>query len=152
MVLHLGMCNGASIIGSIDPAQRAPFKAIIGTAKKIGENDLLKAFEEFYNEYFFSFSPVDSVEKMNAILEKEEPIFYLLTSDHLFDEIVNPDRDPVHFQKIVNEYALNEKRTNPIYRFLSIEEVRKYLDQILRLQFLELKQTKDFFTMADLQN
>jgi hypothetical protein len=65
IMINLSMCYGMSMIAKINPDERAPFRAIVGTARPISWQLLLQSFEIFYNNYFFSFSVEDSIELVN---------------------------------------------------------------------------------------
>ncbi|MGD9977708.1 MAG: hypothetical protein AB7S54_07215 [Bacteroidales bacterium] len=151
LVLHLGMCKGEYIISKINPLERAPFKAIIGTSKNIDEKKLLEAFEVFYDSFFFSFSPLEAVDKMNKAIDAEKKIFHLIMSDHCFDEIVNPNLNPSHLERIINQLAIHKKITNPRFESADFEVVRKYIEDIITKRLSEIKFKKDYFTMTDLK-
>lgn len=151
LVLFLAMCNGTTIIGKMKPLERAPFLAIISTVTEINENDLLKAFEAFYNHYFFSFNPKESLDLMNVSLNGANPKFNLLTASYCFDGIVNPDRDPKHFQATVLKHAEREKAENPTFKDKDLNEIKIYTEQRLRTILEEAKNKKDYFLMKDLQ-
>jgi len=152
LVVILGMCFGNTLIAKINPSDRAPFKAIIGTFDKISVWELLIAFDEFYNNYFFSFLLDESVDKMNQILEKDNPTFFVLTSDFCFDEMLSSERDPDFFQRMVNDFAIREKAITPQYKELEIDVVRKIKEREIKKLFEETKQKKSYFTMEDLRN
>jgi hypothetical protein len=150
LVLFLAMCSGIAIIGKVNPELRAPFKAIVGTTSIISPKDLLLKYEEFYNNFFFSFDIVGSVKEMNEVGDSKNT-FHFITSEFCFDGIVNPDRDPLHFKRSVNQIAVQEKATNPIYKADTIEEVKKTIEADMRNTLNEIKSKKDFFIMTDLQ-
>ncbi len=150
LVLFLAMCSGISIIGKVNPEERAPFSAIVGTTSVISPDDLLHKYEEFYNNFFFSFDIVDSTKKMNSV-GNEKNTFHFITSEFCFDGIVNPNRDPHNFKRMVNQVAVQEKSNNPIYQMVSIEEVKQRVEFDMRKTFKEIKDKKDFFIMSDIQ-
>jgi hypothetical protein len=151
LTIHLGLCKGISIISKTNPSERAPFKAVIGTPQDIGENDLLMAYEEFYDHYFFSFSPQVSVDKMNEVINESEASFYVLISDEVYDKILDPDRDPDNLNRIVSEIALSEKATNQKYKNTDLSVIKKEVEEIVRTIIKEEKENRDYFTMKDLQ-
>ena len=151
LVIMLGLCKGASIISYIDPSKRAPFRAIIGATRDLDEIELLIGCETFYDNYFFTFNPVQSLDLMNREIDIQKPTFHLLTSEQCFDGIVDPDRDPVHFSKMVEDCTLIEQQTNVDFKDSSLEQIREYVDDKIRRTLLELKKNKDYFLMKDLK-
>lgn len=151
LVLVLALCDGISIISRINPEKRAPFKVIIGCEKRIGENDLLKAFELFYDNFFFSFDSFESVDKMNSLWENK-PIFHSLTSDYCFDYISDIERDSKHFERLINEKAIMEKSTNPQFSKIEFPKVKEYVKNKLIKMSDELKSKRDYFLINDLKN
>ena len=151
LIIMLSMCKGIFIGSSIDPSKRAPFNYIIGANSEIYEDELLIGYQTFYENYLFTFDPIKSLEKMN-IESNGKRKFFMLDSESCFDDIVNPDRDPIRFLKLVNEFSIKEKNTNKDMKDKSIEEVKKYIEIKLRNIFIEHKDNRDFFLMNDIRN
>ncbi len=151
LLILMSMCKGASVISFIDPLKRSPFKAIIGTAKKIKERDLLIAYQSFYENYFFSFDPVLAVENMNKELNANQNTFHLLIDEKCFDALVNPDRDAKFFSSLVNKHAINEKETNLLFKNIPLNEVKKIMDKRIRGKLNAAKENKGYFLMNDLR-
>lgn len=151
LVIMMSMCMGVSIISYIDPSKRAPFRAIIGTTREIDEIELLIGCVTFYDNYFFSFDPIKSLELMNTEIDTEKPTFHLLSSERCFEGMVDPDRDPVHFSKMIDNFSIIEKETNKEMKDKPMEEIHKYVNIKLRKMLTELKENKNYFLMTDLK-
>lgn len=150
LLITLAMCSGTTIIGQIDPSQRAPFGIIVGTLQSINYMSLQIAFDEFYDHYFFSFSISESVEKMNTSNKNSAPRFDIITSKFCFDQIVDIERDPTNFQRMINYKANLLKATNSRFKKIEFNEIKKTVEIDLRLFFANIKNNRDFFLMKDL--
>lgn len=151
LLIMLGLCKGASIISYIDPSKRAPFRAIIGATRDLDEIELLIGCETFYDNYFFSFDLVKSLELMNHEIDEQKPTFHLLTSEKCFYDIVDLDRDPEHFSKMVENFTSIEQQTNENFKDKPLEQIRDYVDKKLRNLITKLEKNKDYFLMNDLK-
>ena len=69
--------------------------------------------------------------------------FEMITSNWLFDQITNPDRDPEAFQHIVNQQYCVKKANNPTY-------TRDRVEKEIRLLFQALQERRDYFTFNDI--
>ncbi|MBK6446473.1 MAG: hypothetical protein IPO39_05855 [Bacteroidetes bacterium] len=150
LVINLGVCYGISLISKIDPEDRAPFRALVGATKEIRETEILVAFEAFYDKLFFSFDFESCLKLMNQSIDSKIDIFFLITGEYCFDQMVNPDRDPTNFQKIVSKHTLEQKLNNKKYASTSIEEVKFIVENEIRGFLLEAKEKKDYYLMKDI--
>lgn len=150
LVIMMAACQGAMIGFRPEPSKRAPFRVIIGSLRDVIQEDLLTGFEAFYATYFFSLDPGKSVDAMNAAVQKPYT-FGVITSEKFFDDMLNPDRDPIFFKKMVEERAMDEKLSRSDYASISLETIRFKWDCKIRELFKEERKNRDYFTMKDLK-
>lgn len=111
LLIVLSSCVGGGILSCIEPEKRAPYMAMIGNTREVMIKDAQKGFSLFYQDYF---SPIDfakGLERLNNSIDFSENLpsgenkteFFIMTAASSFDEIFNPDRDPVHFASIVDK-------------------------------------------------
>jgi len=150
LVISLGVCYGISLIANINPEERSPFRAIIGASKEINQDEILHGFEVFYDNLFFSFNIENCLKLMNQNIDSNKDRFFLITGEYCFDQIVNPDRDPVHFQKLVSNQAIKQKLHEKKYKGVTIEEVKIIVEKEIRGYFQEASAKKDCYLMKDI--
>jgi ribosomal small subunit protein bTHX len=151
LMLNLSMCHGISLIAKIDPMKRAPFRAIVSTSSEITWNKLLEGFEIFYSNYFFSFAGADSVNEVNKVLYKDGERFNYLKVEDFFDGFTNINRDPVFTKRLINDFAVKEKATNPRFKDLDFKEVFNYSKGKIISIMEEAKKSRDYFLMKDIK-
>ena len=150
LILILSLCEGNSIIGCINPEKRAPFKAIVGSFKKVYETDLLNGLEAFYINFFSSHSIITAVQKMNEVGDVEKPIFQLITSNECFDGMVNSNRDTIELQRLINQIAVNEKVINQQFEGVDFCAVKQAVNMNINVIFENINKKRDYFNMKDL--
>ncbi len=152
LIINLAMCYGVSLIAKINPIERAPFRAIIGTTDKISWGKLLEGFEEFYNNFFFTFNGEESVMKVNEILSSNEGRFFYFKSEHFIDGFIDRDRDPEFTKRLVNKYAILEKVNNPALKNSDFQEAIKSSERFIESVRTEVKCNRDYFLMKDVKS
>jgi len=148
LIIHLALCKGISSITGIDPFERAPFRAIIGTTKDLNPNKLLNAYELYYDNFFFSFSGDEAVNSVNANI-KDANFVYLRAEDFI-KEFTNTNRDPVFFKRLINNYAVKEKATKEEFKNTDFKEAFNYSKEIIDKIFSDIKDKSDYFLMKDM--
>lgn len=149
LLINLSMCYGISMLSKINPSERAPFRAIVGTSTPISWNLLLDSFDIFYNNYFFSFSLESSVKIVNEFLKDEEVSFAYIKAEMFFDYFTDLKRDPDFIRRMINEFAIKEKATNPMFEKTEFNVVLKYAKEKIEGIFNETIQLRDYFLMKD---
>ena len=152
LIINLAMCHGVSLIAKINPVERAPFRAIIGITDKISWGKLLEGFEEFYNNFFFTFDGEESVIKVNEILNSNEGRFFYLKSEEFIDGFIDMDRDPEFTKRLINNYAILEKVNNPALKNSDFQEAIKSSERFIESVLTEVKSKRDFFLMKDVKS
>lgn len=142
LTIMMSMCKGITLAFDIDTSNRAPVGLIIGTIRNISEIELLKGYEVFYNNYFFSFDPVKSMELMNNEIDINRPSFYYLKAEYWFDMVIDYDK--------TSRYSIIEKERYNELKDKSKEEIRIYIEKEIRTIFGD--DNKDYFLMSDLIN
>lgn len=146
LVVTLSMCYSIPILGSIDPTQRAPFKAILLTNKDVTVDEVERGFTAFYDSYknLLDVFKATSIirDEVNKGDETTSP-FHLMVADHIFDLLTNPDRDPDGFAHIVNDTFCRLKAQYPEYTKERTEkEIRAMLNDLA-------KKGRDYFLYRD---
>ena len=117
LMLVLSVCTGAGIMTRLEPQKRAPYMAYIANTREITFPDAAKAFPEFYRTYRTVLDFPAALKALNDTIDFSEPLpdgrkkteFFVYSSKELFDQVMNPDRDPENFRKI----ALSMRYTDP---------------------------------------
>ena len=108
LLLVLSSCVGGGILSHIEPEKRAPYRAIIGNTRSVMKADARKGFEAFYADYYNMIDFPKAIKALNEAIDFSEELapgrqeFFIMTAEHSFDEVFNPDRDPVHFRTLVD--------------------------------------------------
>lgn len=108
LILNLALCEGISLLGSIDIYKRAPFSIAFFFNRKIYQNEVLRSMVQFYS---FDNSPFELIESAKRVNEAIDPndnncAFGWITAEQQYDDTMNPDRDPVMFRKMIaNNYS-----------------------------------------------
>lgn len=148
LLVILGMCKGAAILSFFEPEKRAPFLAIVGSHRNLSEDEVARGFAAFYTEY----TDLLDINKGMKALHKEidgvenptSPTLWCFYNKYIFDAILDPERDPIHFQQMVSKVYENEKKKNVN---ITEDEVEKNIRNML----LETKNKyKDFYCFNDL--
>lgn len=109
-LIVLSSCVGGGILSYIEPKDRAPYMAIIGNTREVMIKDAQKGFPLFYQDYFSPKDFAKGLERLNNSIDFSEVLpsgekktkFFIMTAASSFDEIFNPDRDPVFFDSVVD--------------------------------------------------
>lgn len=111
LLLVLSSCFGGGILSHIEPEKRAPYRAIIGNTRPVTVPDAHKGFEAFYADYYNMLDFPKAIKALNEAIDFSEELepgrqkteFFIMTAERSFDEVFNPDRDPVHFRTLVDK-------------------------------------------------
>lgn len=147
LAIYLGMCYGNAILSAVNPSKRASFRIVFGISKEIDESVLLVGFETFYNNFFFSFNPEESLSLMNKEIEGHGVIFSYTTAEQCFDYII--DTKTQIFKQNVSRSALVMLRSGN-FRGKSYKELRIIAEQELINYFEKTRSNKSFFLMEDI--
>ena len=146
LIVTTALCYSISIMGAIDPSLRAPFKAIVITRRPVTSDEVLRGYTEYFGTYTNILDIGPAKEAMRCEVNSGSPEtspFEMITSNWLFDQITNPDRDPEAFQHIVNQQYCVKKANNPTY-------TRDRVEKEIRLLFQALQERRDYFTFNDI--
>lgn len=111
LLIVLSSCVGGGILSSIEPELRAPYMAFIGNTREVMIKDAQKGFPLFYQDYFSPMDFANGLKRLNESIDFSEELspgrkkteFFIMTAASSFDEVFNPDRDPMHFASIVDK-------------------------------------------------
>jgi len=150
LLIVLGICEGASIIKYTNPAERAPFRALISSEKKIYDKDFIPGFEEFYKHFFFEFDAVEALEKYNSVITDSKDKLLFVSAEYLFDQITDIKRPTADKQKLRQIYSERLFWDFPDLKHFPKEYTEKYIDNEIEKAFGEVRTKKDYFLMKDL--
>lgn len=111
LLLVLSSCVGGGVLSYIEPEKRAPYRAIIANTREVFMKDALHGFTAFYNKFYNILDFKIALEALNKSIDfsveiepgKKKTEFFVMTAEKSFNEIFNPERDPVFFERIVNK-------------------------------------------------
>ena len=111
LFLVLSSCVGGGILSYIEPSERAPYMAFIASTRSVLIKDAMNGFSKFYKDYFTPMDFKDALVRLNEAIDFSEELepgvkkteFFIMTASHTFDEVFNPDRDPGHFNSLIDK-------------------------------------------------
>lgn len=147
LVIYLAVCFGLSILKSINPLGRAPFKALIAPGWKITEGQILPGFNSFYDEYFSSFDLKESVKRMNE--ELGERIFGLVPIDFCYEKITRFEPDSELGKELLDIFKIRFIDEIPWLRNESEDKINDFVMKGLDNFNRYLSSKKDYFFIKD---
>ena len=151
LALFICACKGNSIIGSIDPSQRAPFRFLISSFKKLNRFEIFNAFEKFYNSFLNSIPISECIQLMNKEIDADKALFYYITSSQCFESMISLNRDKNNLNGLINVIAVKEKASNPEYKKVEFAIVKQKVEKKVKLMVSDLENMRGYFEMTDLQ-
>ena len=112
LLVCMSMCYGGALITHFEPEKRAPYLAFVGTGSEIKAGVLLDGFSAFYESYHNLLDSFTAFEALrNATIDEDtgKSPFWMMTSEEVFQKILDPDRDPDNFRHIINEQYVKQK-------------------------------------------
>lgn len=108
LMLIMSVCEGGGMMTRLEPWNRAPFMAFIANTRPVSFNDAAIGFPLFYKYYR---SPLDFSRALDALNNsidftvtlpdgRKKTEFFVYSSRELFEQVMNPDRDPDNFKNI----------------------------------------------------
>lgn len=91
----MAMCKSVAIISSINPEERAPYRAFICTTREVTSDEINRGFHAFYEKYFNLQDILLAINALQDEVNDENGIspFQVLSAESVFDETFNPNRD-----------------------------------------------------------
>lgn len=146
LLVVMSMCVGAATLTHIEPNERAPYRAFIGSYRNMTEDELARGFAAFYGEY----TNILDIEKgmmalKNELISEKEPNgpFWIFTCEAIFDATFDADRDPKAFAKVVDQAYQTQKMRG-------IDCTRQSIEEEIKNLFEEMKKYKPYFCFEDL--
>lgn len=123
LAIMMAMCIGGAMISRIKPDDYAPFRFFIASFETVGQDEMIRGWQAFYENFLFSMKPVEAVGAMNTEIGRKDDLFHLFTDERVFEAICNPERDPVGFRKVVDEehLLLMYQRNKPFLKRETVE-------------------------------
>ena len=148
LIVTTAVCYSIPLMAAINPAQRAPFKAIIITRRLVTTNEIILGYTAYFEVYRNIIDIGPALDAMRTAVNDNGNIdsspFAMFTSQWFFDQVTNPDRDPDSFQHIVNNWYCRLKSIDPSY-------TREQVESEIRANFKELALNgRDYFLYKDL--
>lgn len=91
----MAMCKSIAMISSINPENRAPYRAFICTTRIVSADEIQRGFSAFYDSFF---NLLDISKALTALQEEVRDTngispFQVLSAESVFDETFNSNRD-----------------------------------------------------------
>lgn len=107
LLLVLSSCVGGGVLSFIEPEKRAPYRAIIANTREVFMTDASCGFTAFYSKFYNISDFKLALEALNKAIDfsveiepgKKKTEFFIMTAENSFNEIFNPERDPVFLKK-----------------------------------------------------
>ena len=101
LFIIMAMCKSIAMISSINPEERAPYRAFICTTRLVNADEIYRGFMAFYENYF---NLLDIAQALKALQEEVKDKngfspFQALTAESVFDETFDPNR--TNFTEVV---------------------------------------------------
>lgn len=109
LIIVMAMCKGGALISSLEPQKRAPYLAFIGAFRVVTQDEIARGFNAFYTNYTGALDLGKGMEALTLEIDGKKPkkkTFWTFTSEHVFDEVLDPDLNPENFQKMVREQLI----------------------------------------------
>lgn len=147
LIVVMSMCKGSAILTHLNPDERAPYRAFIGSYRNMYESELANGFAAFYREYTNILDINKGMKALqNELATEKEPNgpFWLFTCEQVFDMTFDADRDPVSFAKVVDNAYMTK-------RGQGIECTRQSVEEDIRNLFDKTKvEKKPYFCFEDI--
>tara|TARA_R110002051_G_scaffold82925_1_gene147369 strand:- start:242 stop:1033 length:792 start_codon:yes stop_codon:yes gene_type:complete len=149
LTIYLAVCYGASLIESIRPNERAPFRVLISSEKEIYNRHFVQGFVEFYEHFFFSFDTKESLEKYNSIIDNDDDKLVMLYSEFFFDQVMDLERETIDKKSLIQTY-----KNSMIKNGASKKEINELTEMEimneLKSMFEKMNSSRDYFIMKDI--
>ena len=117
LTLIMSTCEGSSLIGSLDPTDRAPFMVIVANPRPITFEDMELGFPNFYKIYRTPLDLSKATDALNDSIDFSKPLpdgsqkekFDPIMACRLFDEFFKPYRVPNYFIQLVDKSIESEE-------------------------------------------
>lgn len=150
LIIVMGMCKGGALVSSFEPEKRAPYLAFIGAFRDLTQDEIARGFNSFYNNYTSALDIEKGMKALTLEIDGENPekkTFWCYTAERVFDEVLDPDRDPENFKKMVKKQLAERliKFGETRHSLSSIEqELRSILESTAK-KYRDNYTFKDFF-------
>lgn len=144
LLLVLPSCVGGGILSCMQPEQHAPYRAIIANTREVFMKDAINGFHAYYSKYYNILDFAEGLKALNNAMDFSEEIepgkkkveFFIMSAEQSFDEIFNPDRDPVFFKSVVDKILPPNEDIPQELRVQKAKELFKKKGQELKPHFM----------------
>ena len=144
LLLVLSSCVGGGILSCMQPEQHAPYRAIIANTREVFMKDAINGFHAYYSKYYNILDFAEGLKALNNAMDFSEEIepgkkkveFFIMSAEQSFDEIFNPDRDPVFFKSVVDKILPPNEDIPQELRVQKAKELFKKKGQELKPHFM----------------
>ena len=141
------MCYSIPLIADIMPSLRAPFNAIVITRRDVSVDEIKRGYSTYFQIYrnCLDIGPAKDAmrQEVNDGNVMNSP-FEMITASWLFDQITNPDNNPIGFPHVVNHWFCVKKSQDPSYTKERVEEEIRGLFKVIA------EKGKDYYLYKDL--
>ena len=107
LIVVMAMCKGGALLSHIDPEQRSPYLAFVGSVRDVNEEEIIESFHAFYSNYN---SPFDVNKAMNCLRNyfdsvDEKAPFGCFSSEYIFDNTFDVNRDEQYYHWLIELYC-----------------------------------------------
>lgn len=101
LFIIMAMCKSVAMISSINPEERAPYRAFIYTTRLVNADEIYRGFVAFYENYFNLLDIAQALKALQEEVKDENGFspFQALTAESVFDETFDPNR--TNFTEVV---------------------------------------------------
>lgn len=140
----MSMCKSIAMISSINPEERAPYRAFVCTTRIVNSDEIYRGFMAFYENYYNLLDIAQALKSLQEEVKDKNGFspFQILTAESVFDDTFNPNRNISDLVNLQLE-RLNLPNTE-ITRSIMSDSIRRLLKE-LHDRFCDYYNFKDLF-------
>jgi hypothetical protein len=149
--VFLATCEGVWGIKMAQPADRAPFFALMGPKRRVTPGEVVRGMRTFYKKILVDNDGLSAISAMNAIVDQNEDVFRAFNCEDLFkmvwDGYLADAEDEAWINARVEDAVAQEHakgRTGP-----QLESVRVYMRHYIQDHPARFEESRRKFFMID---
>lgn len=143
LLLVLSSCVGGGILSHIEPEDRAPNRAVVANTREVSMVDAQEGFAAFYADYYNALDFPKAIKALNGEIDFSKEIepgrkkveFFIMSAEQSFTEVFNPDRDPAHFESVINKIMPPDSKIPQELRIEKAKEIFRKRGEMLKPYF-----------------
>ena len=140
----MAMCKSIAMISSLNPTERAPYRAFICTTRDVYPDEISRGFNAFYENYFNLLNITEALKALQENVKDENGYspFQMLVAEEVFNETFNPN---INISDLVDNQLerLNIPKTEDTKSIMS-DSLRNLLNE-LHDRFYDYYNFKDLY-------